>query len=143
MRGDIQYRLFTFVRPMVDERPAIVLQEGYAHWQSTYAHVDNVAEAVAVACAHDDAAGATFNVSDAALSTLEIGALVAGELAWRGDFVLLPPEELPDRIRSKLRAATPRISANSPGLYSFGGFLPNPPNLITESRETDHRIQSI
>ncbi len=96
--GDYQRRLFDLVRPMVDGRRAIVLQEGHAHWQSTYTHVENVGEAAALACTHDAAAGRVYNVADGALSTLELGALAARTLGWDGEFVLLPREELPEAL---------------------------------------------
>ena len=95
---DYQRRLFALVRPMLDGRPAIVLQEGYAHWQSTYGCVENVGEAIAHAATHPDAAGETYNVADAPYSTLELGALVAHQLDWKGEFVLKPPDELPESL---------------------------------------------
>lgn len=102
--GDYQHRLYGLVQPMVDARRAIVLQEGYAHWQSTYAHVTNVGEAIALAATHEDAAGRIYNVADSAYSTLELGAITARTLGWDGEFVLLPPNELPDVLVVPWRA---------------------------------------
>jgi nucleoside-diphosphate-sugar epimerase len=115
--GDYQHRLFGLVRPMVDGRHGIVLQEGYAHWQSTYAHVENVGEAIVLAATHEAAAGRVYNVADGALSTLELGALAARTLGWDGEFVLLPRDELPDelvmpwRVEQSLVAQAERIRA--------------------------------
>jgi nucleoside-diphosphate-sugar epimerase len=102
-RDDYQHRLFPFVRPMVDEREAIVLQEDRAHWLSTYLYVENAGEAIAAACADERAAGKVYNVADGALSWLELGGLVARELSWDGEFVLYPKKDLPKPLVTPLR----------------------------------------
>lgn len=100
--GDYQRRLFGLVRPMLDRRRAIVLQEDYAHWQSTYGCVMNVGEAIALAATHEAAAGNIYNVADGSYSPLELGALVARTLGWDGEFVLLPRDELPEALAMPL-----------------------------------------
>ncbi len=113
--GDYQHRLFPILKPMVDERPAIVLQRAYAHWQSTYGYVDNVAEALAVACENERASGRVYNVGDRALSVLEMHGHVARTLGWDGDFVLLSRDELPKsliapwRVEQSLVGSSDRI----------------------------------
>lgn len=96
--GDYQHRLFALLQPMLDERRAIVLQQDYAHWKSTYAYVDNVGEAIARACLDERAAGRVYNVADGVLSTLELGGLVARAAGWEGEFVLVAREDLPDDL---------------------------------------------
>jgi nucleoside-diphosphate-sugar epimerase len=95
---DYQHRLFPMVRPMLDRRREIVLQEDYAHWRSTYAYVENVGEAIALACTNEQAAGRIYDVADEALSTLELGWLISCVLEWDGEFVLLPRDKLPDAL---------------------------------------------
>ena len=147
---DYQRRLFGLVRPMIDGRRGIVLQDGYAHWQSTYAYVENVGEAVALASTHPAAAGRVYNVADGPLSTLELGALTARTLGWDGEFVLLPAEELPEalvmpwRVEQSLIAQADRIRAELgyEGLVDLEDGVreavlwerDNPPDPIPEDR---------
>ena len=41
--GNVWHRLYPYVKPMNDHRPAIVLAEKIARWQGCYGYVENVA----------------------------------------------------------------------------------------------------
>jgi len=114
---DYQHRLFPFLRPMRDGRPAIILAESYAAWRSTYGYVDNVAEAIALACTAERAAGRVYNVADASPTIRELAGLVAETVGWPGRFVVRPDETLPAPLRPEaglgqhLVASAERIAA--------------------------------
>lgn len=115
--GDYQHRLYSFIEPMLADRPAIVLAESYARWRSTFGYVENVAGAIALACTDDRAAGRVYNVGHAAFTPLQLGEMVADALCWPGRFVVLPDFDLPEILqpgmdtRHHLVASTVRIRA--------------------------------
>ena len=114
---DYQHRLYEFIQPMEAGRPAIVLAESYARWRSTFGYVENVADAIALACTDDRAAGRVYNVGHAAFTPLQLGKWVAEALSWAGRFVVRPDADLPEILqpgmdtRHQLVASTARIRA--------------------------------
>lgn len=100
--NDYQHRLHAHLKPMLDGRDTIVMQRESARWRSTYGFVDNVADAIALACTDERAVGRTYNVADAALSTLQQARVVAGVLGWTGDFVPIPLADVPDPLVAEL-----------------------------------------
>ncbi|MEZ4655112.1 MAG: NAD-dependent dehydratase, partial [Candidatus Eisenbacteria bacterium] len=97
---DYQHRLFPFFKPMEDGRRALVYEDTYDSWCSTYGYVVNVAEAMAVACTHPQARG-IYNVGDASPSIADLARQVAQKVGWDGEIVTaaktdLPPELHPD-----------------------------------------------
>ncbi|MEM7248339.1 MAG: NAD-dependent epimerase/dehydratase family protein [Acidobacteriota bacterium] len=98
--GDPQHRLHGWIRPMLDERPGIVLDEGLARWRSTYGFVEDCGRALATACTHEAAVGRTYNVGEHVLSTRELVEEVAAVLGWSGDVVERAAEELPEDLRA-------------------------------------------
>jgi nucleoside-diphosphate-sugar epimerase len=107
--GDFQHRLFPLLRPMLDRRPALVLQEDHAHWRCSHAFVDNVAEALALACEARDMANCPFDVIDASLSTLELAGLVAKAEGWKGELVLVPRSRMPGPLAVAHRLEQPLV----------------------------------
>jgi nucleoside-diphosphate-sugar epimerase len=97
--GDAQRRLLPFARPMADGRPALLLDAGYAAWQSTYGFVENVAAAMALAVTDERAAGRIYNVADGVLTSAALAAAVRAALAWPGEIVVVPSAELPESLR--------------------------------------------
>jgi nucleoside-diphosphate-sugar epimerase len=95
--NDYQHRLFPFFRPMEDGRPALVYEESYAAWRSTYGFVENVAEAMALACTHPRARG-LYNVGDASPSIAELARDVAAILNWKGEILTANVEDLPKEL---------------------------------------------
>lgn len=103
--GDYQHRLFAFLRRMDDQRPAIVLEEGYADWRSTYGFVDNVAACLAQACLDPRATGRVYNVADWDLSMEELARAVAADTGWRGRIVRRAQEALPTSLHAGIETS--------------------------------------
>lgn len=81
----------------MDERPAVVLEEGVAAWRGSYGYVENVAWAIALAVTNDRAAGGIYNVADLpTLSTEERVRAIAQAAGWQGKIVVVPRSQLPD-----------------------------------------------
>lgn len=97
--GDKQHRLFSYLKRMDDQRPAILLDEITARWQNTRGYVENVAAAIALAVTNARAAGQIYNVAEQ--EALEEAAWVRriGEAAgWNGKVVSVPAEQLPPHL---------------------------------------------
>ena len=72
-----------------------------AAWRSPRGFVGNVAAAIALAATSDKAAGRVYNVAEQpSYSELEWGKRVADAMGWRGEFLILPPDEMPAHLRS-------------------------------------------
>jgi nucleoside-diphosphate-sugar epimerase len=94
--GDDQHRLAPYLRRMLDERPAILLNEGMARWRCLRGYVEDVAAAVALAVINPAAAGRVYNVAEPTTPTEaewvgKIGAVVG----WGGEIVAVAGEKLP------------------------------------------------
>jgi nucleoside-diphosphate-sugar epimerase len=102
--GDAQHHLLPYLKRMDDRRPAILLGQRQARWRWTHGYVDDVGLAIALAAAHDGAAGRTYNVGEPRTPTLErrVRAL-AGAAGWTGEVVRLPDDRLPAHLRGPLR----------------------------------------
>ncbi len=115
--NDYQHRLYPFIRPMLDNRPHIVMQTGFARWNFTYGFVENVAAAMALACTDERAAGGIYNVADGSITMMDAVRYVQRELDWSGELVCLPKEALPKSlqasfdVRHHLVCSTDRIRA--------------------------------
>jgi nucleoside-diphosphate-sugar epimerase len=102
---DTQRRLRPYVRRMLDERPAIVLDSRLARLRMSRGYVENVAQAVVVAASSDRAAGRTYNVGEVdALSESEWVRQIAAEFGWTGDIVAADPDLLPADLQVPLPA---------------------------------------
>jgi nucleoside-diphosphate-sugar epimerase len=110
---DTQRRLRPYVRSMLDQRPAIVLDAPLARLRMSRGYVENVAQAAVLAASNDRAAGRTYNVGEVdALSEAEWVREIAAEVGWEGDVVvvdkevpLLPAQDIvgdTSRIRAEL-----------------------------------------
>lgn len=98
--GDFQRRLYGWVRPMLDQRPAIVMDSDYAAWRSTYGYVENMAAALAHCCADDRAAGQTYNAADFSASMSEMAEKVRAVTGWTGRIITAAPDALPESLRA-------------------------------------------
>lgn len=93
---DRQHRFRSFVRRMDDGRPAIPLAESMANWRSSWAFVDDIAAAAALAATDDRAAGRTYVLSETEHPTMaEIARTLAGMIGWQGEIITVPDEEMP------------------------------------------------
>ncbi|MDF1663737.1 MAG: NAD-dependent epimerase/dehydratase family protein [Planctomycetota bacterium] len=102
---DWQYRLFDKVKPMIDGRGSIVESEEVAAWRTSYAYVENVAAAFALACVKAEAAGQVYNVSDGLFSTEDLCERVKAELNWTGHYLKRPAKELPETFHPGFETA--------------------------------------
>lgn len=93
--GDRQHRLYRFLKPMLDGRPAIVLAEDYANWHDTYGYVENVADAVVAASCQDCSGHQIFNVGEQPVTTYEWVDAIKKSVGWNGNIVGVPRDRLP------------------------------------------------
>ena len=98
--GDPLHRFWPLVKRMDDGRPAILIGTEMAAWRAPRGFVGNVAAAIALAATSDRAADRIYNVAEQpSYSELEWARLVAAAAGWKGEFILLPPDELPAHLR--------------------------------------------
>ena len=89
-------RLFEHVKRMDDGRRVIPLAEDVAAWRSSWAYVENVAEAIALAVADERSAGRVFNVAEPEpISTADWVRRVGVAAGWDGEVVVVPKGALP------------------------------------------------
>ena len=94
--GDFQHRHYSWLKRMLDHRPAILFDEAEAKWRWAYGYIDNIAAAIALATTDERAAGRIYNVNEEVVLSLEQRARLVGELmSWQGRFVLAPRGSLP------------------------------------------------
>jgi nucleoside-diphosphate-sugar epimerase len=92
---DRQHRFRPFIKRMDDGRSVIPMNDGYAHWRSSWSYVDNVAYAIALAVTDEHAAGRIYNVAEPQHPTMaEIAVELADLVGWQGEIVELPEELL-------------------------------------------------
>ena len=85
---DTQRRLKPYVRQMLDQRPAIVLDSGLARLRISRGYVENIAQAVILA-ASGRAAGRTYNVGEVdPLSEAEWVQEIGAAVGWDGDVLV-------------------------------------------------------
>lgn len=100
---DEQHRLFSYLKRMDDQRPAIVLEEGYAGWRWSRGFVENVAAAVVLAVTDPRATGRIYNVGDEPTLTMAQWIRAIGDVAgWHGPIISLPQAQLPEPLWSKI-----------------------------------------
>lgn len=94
--GDNQHRFGSYVRRIDDGRPAILMGEREAAWRSCWGYVENVAEAIALACSDDRATGQTYNVAEKESPSLgEWVRAIADATGWTGRVMTVPDDRLP------------------------------------------------
>lgn len=95
---DPLHRLFPPMKPMADQRPAIILAEDFAAWRGPRGYVDNVAHAIRLAV-ESPQSGRIYNVcEEPCLSELEWHHEIQKQTDWKGRFVLLPRERMPKHL---------------------------------------------
>lgn len=93
--GDKQHRTFAFLKRMDDKRPAIILDEGFAHWRWTHGYVENVAPAIALAAVNEKATRRIYNVGEVQAFTQEEWVRqIAQAAGWYGRIIVVPPERV-------------------------------------------------
>jgi nucleoside-diphosphate-sugar epimerase len=120
--GDYQHRLFPWLKRMDDGRPVLLLGEGEASWRDAHGYVENVAEAIALAVIHPDAAGRVYLVAETESPTrLEWARRVAGAAGWKGEIAVLPDGRLPAHLADELNPAQ-HLVADTTRIRSELGF---------------------
>ena len=113
---DFQHRLFPYLKRMEDQRPAILLPQGWAQNRVSRGYVENVAAAIALAVEDNRAAGRIYNVAEPeALTEMEWARRIGQMVGWTGQVLIDPqsphsigPEQAPHlvvetgRIRGEL-----------------------------------------
>lgn len=98
--GDYQHRVYEYLKRMDDSRPAIVLDDIAAKWQTSRGYVENVAAAIVRAAEDARAAGKTYNVADADVMTeVEWIERIARAADWDGKIMVVPREKMPEALR--------------------------------------------
>ncbi len=125
--GDSQHRLYSYIKPMDDARPAIPLDETLASWHSPRGYVENVAWAITLAATNPPASNRIYNVAESpSHPEAEWVRLIADITGWQGRVVLVPKgrTDLPldtsqhltvssDRIRQELNYIEPTSPTQS------------------------------
>jgi nucleoside-diphosphate-sugar epimerase len=98
--GDYQHRLWSYLRRMDDERPAILLDEHVENWRWTRGYVEDVGHAIAVAAGHEPAETRAYNVGEPeTLTETEWIRRIGSAVGWEGGVVALSTEALPEYLR--------------------------------------------
>lgn len=104
--GDPLHRLHPILKRIDDERPAILIQEGFAQWRGPRGYVENVASAVTLAVTRPPAAGRIYNVAELeAYSEVEWTRHVARIAGWNGQVLALPKDQTPVHLQNPANAA--------------------------------------
>ena len=104
--NDPQHRLYHYfkLKPLQDERPYILLDEGYANWLWSHGYVEDVAYGIALAITNERAAGRLYNIAELQTRTmLEFIQAISNQLNWQGEIIQVPSGHLPDELGIPLR----------------------------------------
>ena len=97
--GDPLHRLFPVVKRIEDRRPAMLYEASHAQFVPCRGYVENVAHAIAMACASDAAAGRIYNVCEPdAITEADWTARIAAVTGWTGRVVAVPREQIPKHL---------------------------------------------
>jgi nucleoside-diphosphate-sugar epimerase len=104
--GDPLHRFFPFLKRMDDGRPAIVIEETWAHWRGCMGYVDEVAAAIALAVTTEAAAGRAYNIAEpGALTWADWARAVGNAAGWNGRILILPRDLTPGHLLPPFNAA--------------------------------------
>lgn len=88
-------RTFDIVKRMLDNRPAILLDEKVARWRWSRGYAENVAWATVLAVTQEQAKNRIYNVAEPeGLSYLEWTQRLTRAASWTGRILVLPPGRL-------------------------------------------------
>lgn len=87
--NDSAHRFYPYLKRMDEARASILLDRPTAQWRAPWGYVENVAEAVILACESSDAAGRVYNVCNRESLTLaEFVRRLGSTAGWRGKIVV-------------------------------------------------------
>ncbi len=99
--NDPQHRLYSYLKRMQDNRPAIILDMERLNWQSTRGYRDDLAHAIYLAARDHRDSNYTYNVAyPTGLTEREWIKRIAAEMKWDGAIIGLPNHELPDYLQT-------------------------------------------
>ncbi|MGB3340452.1 MAG: NAD-dependent epimerase/dehydratase family protein [bacterium] len=102
---DYQHRLYSYVKRMADNRPVIIMEKSMADWRSSVGYVENVADAIILAISDPQARNRIYNVAEPDnLSQAEWVEKIGEVFGWHGKVVVLPKEQLPEKMHADFRA---------------------------------------
>lgn len=102
---DYQHRLYSYVKRMVDKRPAIIMEKSMAGWRSSVGYVENVADAIVLAIIDARARNRIYNVAEPEhLKQSERVKKIGRIFGWKGEVVILPKEKLLEKMHADFRA---------------------------------------
>jgi nucleoside-diphosphate-sugar epimerase len=94
-------RFYPLIKRIQDRRKKIVFEEDAANWRASKGYVENVADAIVLAATSDAAARHIYNVAEEdTLTELKWSQLIATEMHWHGEFVVLRKERTPAHLRN-------------------------------------------
>ncbi|MDQ3929565.1 MAG: NAD-dependent epimerase/dehydratase family protein [Chloroflexota bacterium] len=94
--GPGTHRHYDYVKRILDNRPAILLDEGDARWRGPRGYVEDVALAIALAIVNDRAAWRIYNVAEVdELTQAEWIRLLGEAVGWDGKVVIVPHGRIP------------------------------------------------
>jgi nucleoside-diphosphate-sugar epimerase len=98
--GDRNRRFGWAIGPMLAKAPALEVDESWAAWRTSYGFVDDVADGLALAATHPDAAGRTYNLGPrSAPDHLAWARRFADALGWTGEIRTLPRAAVAQPLR--------------------------------------------
>jgi nucleoside-diphosphate-sugar epimerase len=101
--GDPLHRFFPTLKRIDDNRPAILLEEGYARLHPPRGYVEDIAAAIVLATLSDRAAGRIYDIaSDQQFSELEWAQKIGEATGWKGSVLALPKDRIPGHLQSPL-----------------------------------------
>ena len=97
--GDRYHRLFEYIKRMADDRPCILMEEGFSQWKWSKIYVKNLVEAVLLTIESGKSNGKIYNVASSETVTMKEWVLKIGRVfGWEGKIFSLSPDALPDRF---------------------------------------------
>lgn len=104
--GDYQHRMFNYLKRMLDNRPAILLEDKVAAWRWQHGYVENIADALVLAVTDVRASRRIYNVGEPfSLSVAERVEHIARAANWAGRIVTLPTDQMPASMREDANVA--------------------------------------
>ncbi|MGB6942671.1 MAG: NAD-dependent epimerase/dehydratase family protein [Bryobacteraceae bacterium] len=101
--GDPLHRFFPALKRMDDNRPAILLEEGYARLHPPRGYVEDIAAAIALATVSNRAARKIYNIaSDQQFTELEWAQKIGQVAGWKGSVLALPKDQTPAHLLTPL-----------------------------------------
>lgn len=98
--SDYQHRFYGYIKRMIDDRSAILIDKIQAEWRITRGYVEDCADAIYLAITNEKAAGRIYNVGESqALPEREWIEKIAQITGWSGKIVGLPEDKLPDHLK--------------------------------------------